>query len=238
MWRIVGVLGVAVAAVAVTVPVGLADDGGTKTEKSKDKSAVRCARAGFGGKIERVGDDALGVRAAISESGKVLVLRLTGDTVIKQGGGVVDRTALEVGKMGRFYVRACHRDERFLITAKLILLRDGNDGPSGEPPAKEDPPVKVEKPGATEPKPAEDVCYTGEANVKIVGISDSSITILKTSNEGTKELKVTVNGDTVVRKSDEAVSLGALNVGDYVNLNIVYCKSGSVRAVRIVFLRA
>ena len=46
------------------------------------------------------------------------------------------------------------------------------------------------------------------------------------------------HGDTVVRKNDQNVALTVLNTGDLVHVVVVRCTSGSVRAVRVVFLRA
>jgi len=235
MRRITGLCGVLVAALAVTVPVGLADNGPTTGSGQTEKPAAKCGRTMFAGTIMRVGVDGLAVSPVRSETGKPLVVRLTDETVVKQADTVVGRSALAPGKKARFYVRVCHREERRLITARLIVLAPAGDNPTGEPPA---PPKTEDPPATTEPTPAADTCFTGEANVKIVGITDSSITILRTTSEGTKELIVKVNGDTVVRKNDVTVDLAALKVGDFVHLNIVYCKSGSVRAVRILFLHS
>ena len=50
-------------------------------------------------------------------------------------------------------------------------------------------------------------------------------------------MAATINGDTIVRKNDQTVSLLGLSPGDVVHVVIVRCTSGSVRALRIVFVR-
>ena len=70
----------------------------------------------------------------------------------------------------------------------------------------------------------------------LVAVSTTSITVRTTSAEGTKEWPIAVNGDTLVRKSDQTVSISTLKAGDRVHVVLIRCPSGSVRALRIVFL--
>jgi hypothetical protein len=72
----------------------------------------------------------------------------------------------------------------------------------------------------------------------LVSVSSTSVTVRTSSAEGTKEWNVTVNADTVVRKNDQNVALSALSPGDLVHVVVVRCTSGSVRALRIVFVHA
>ena len=44
------------------------------------------------------------------------------------------------------------------------------------------------------------------------------------------------SGDTIVRKNDQVLQLSALHPGDVVYLVVVRCPSGSVRALRILFV--
>ena len=71
----------------------------------------------------------------------------------------------------------------------------------------------------------------------VVSFASTSITLRTTSSEGTTESPVTINADTIVPKNGQTVSLSDLNPGDVVHVVIVRCKSGSVRALRDVFVR-
>jgi len=183
-----------------------------------------------------VGADALAVRPLQSETGKPLVVRLTADTVVKQGDTVVDPSALAAGKQARFLVRVCRSADRRLVTARVITL--AADTPSVDPGAPSSPAPSTE-PRTEPPPPTTEVCGQGETDTVLVAVSDGSITVRTTSSEGTKEWSVTVDGDTVIRKSDQNVSLSALKPGDFVHVVLVRCPSaGTVRALRIVFLHA
>jgi hypothetical protein len=239
MRQVFGVCGAVVAALAVAVPIGIADDGGTGTRPAP-KPTVACARAVFAAKILRVGSDAVGVLPAQSETGKPIVVRLADDTVVRQGDAVTDTSALAAGKLARFAVRACRSGDRRSITARVIGLvpagtaAGGSDG-SNVAPAQGTEPKPAQ---GTEPKPATEVCGQGEMDTILVAVSPASITVRTSSTEGTKEWPVAVNGDTVVRKNDLGVPLSALAAGDRVHVVLVRCPSGSVRALRIVFLGA
>ena len=229
MKQFLGVLGAVVTVLAVAVPIGLADGGGTTGDPPKAKPAVVCAGTAFAATIVRVGGDAVTARL---ESGKPLVVRLTDETVVRQGDTVVDRSELAAGKRARFIVRFCRSEERRVITAKVIILARAGGVGTGDtqnpPPATEPEPKPVPKP---------EVCGQGEMNTVLVAVSSSSIMVRTTSAEGTKEWAVAVSGETVVRKNDENVSLSSLKDGDLVHVVLIRCPSGSVRALRIVFLR-
>ena len=236
MKRIAGVCGAAVMVLAVAVPAGLADGGGTMGDPPKAKPAVVCAGTAFAAKIVRVGTDGLTARP---ESGRLLVVRLTDETVVKQGDAVIDRSELAAGKRARFLVRSCRSEERRVLTAKVIVLVREGGGGTGDtqspPPSTE--PKPEPKPEPT-PEPKLEVCGQGEMNTVLTSVSSSSIMVRTSSAEGTKEWAVAVNGDTVVRKNDQNVSLSALRAGDLVHVVLIRCPSGSARALRIVFLRA
>ena len=107
---------------------------------------------------------------------------------------------------------------------------------AADPPAATPPPRT--EPG-TEPTPATpkpEVCGQGEMNTVLVAVSSTSIMVRTTSSEGTKEWPIAITGDTVVRKNDVNVSISALKAGDLVHVVLVRCPSGSVRALRIVFM--
>jgi len=236
MKRFTGVLGAAVTALAIAVPVGLADGGSTTGDPPQAKPAVVCVGAAFAAKIVRVGADAVTARL---ESGRPLVVRLTDGTVVRQGDAIADRSGLAAGKRARFLVRSCRSDERRVITAKVIVLAREGGGGTGD--GQSQPPVTEPKPEPTpepKPEPKPEVCGQGEMNTVLVSVSASSIMVRTTSAEGTKEWVVAVNGDTVVRKNDQNVSLSALKAGDLVRVVLIRCPSGSVRALRIVFLHA
>ena len=234
MKRFLGMGGALLVALSVAVPIGLADDGPTTGDGPKTRPAVKCARGAFAGTILRVGVDGVLVKPARSETRKPLAVRLVDETVVKKGDAVVDRSALDAGKRARFYVRVCKREERRVITAKVIVLLP--DAAAGDSPGDgTDPPTTEPKP---EPKPAEDACYTGEANLVVVAVTPSSITVLKPVDGGAREIKVDVTSDTVVRKSDVNVDVTAIQAGDLVHLVVVYCKSGSIRATRVIFLKS
>ena len=228
MKRLIKCLATMLAMLAVAVPVGLADDGGGPTAAP----TVTCARTVFGGTILRVGVDSLGVRPGDSDTARALVVRLDGETVVKKGDAVAGRSALSVGKRARFLVRVCRSGDRRVLTARLIALPAD---PPASPPTTTTPP-----PPPTEPRPAPvpEVCGQGEMDSVLVAVSTTSITVRTTSAEGAKEWPIAVNGDTVVRKNDQTVSISALQPGDRVHVVLVRCPSGSVRALRIVFLRS
>ena len=242
MRRFAGVLGAAVAALAVAVPLGLAD-GGTGSGDSKARTVVTCARTTFAGTITRVGTDAIGVRHSDSETGRVLAVGLDPETVIKKGDVVSDLTVLAPGVQARFLVRSCRSGDRRTLTARLIVVPA--DRPAGTGDTKPVPPTEPKTtPTTTEPKPNEPKppvaeCGQGETDAQLVSLSADSATVRTKSSEGVKEWPVTVDGDTVVRKNDQVVSLSVLKPGDYVHLVVVRCPAaGTVRALRIVFLAA
>ena len=122
MNRIVVTLAAAVAVGVVAVPVALAEGGTPGQHEGTSKPAVTCARTSFAGRITRVGTDAVAVRPGFSETGRPLVVRLTDDTVVKQGDAVAGVSALAPGQRARFLVRACRSDDRKVLTALVILL--------------------------------------------------------------------------------------------------------------------
>ncbi|MSO94851.1 MAG: hypothetical protein EXQ81_03535 [Thermoleophilia bacterium] len=236
MRHLASLCGVLFTALAVTVPVSLADD--SPMTGTGDKPAVRCERTMLTGKIVRVETDALAVATIRPGRGRSLVVRLTDETVVQQAGAVVDRSALVPGKRARFLVRVCRGEGKRRVTARMIVLAREDTGPAGTggPPEPKSP-REPGDPTAT-PKPTEDVCGRTEGDARVVATSPSSITVLTKTAEGIRERTATVDGDTVVRKNDESVSVSALRAGDYVHLNVVICKSGSLRAMRILFLRS
>ena len=232
MQRFFGVCGVLAAALAVAVPIGGANDAQTAATPPSTNPAAECGRTVVGGRIARLGVDGLLLRRGGSEGSRGLAVKLTADTVIKQGDAVVGRSALAVGKRARIVVRGCRSGDRREITALVITLAPGSDnGETKDPPATTEPPK-------TEPKPAPATCGQGETNAMLVSSTTTSVTLKTSSAEGIKEWTVTVDGDTVVRKNDQNVGLGELKAGDYVHVVIVRCPSGSARALRIVFLQA
>ena len=152
-------------------PLGLAD-GGTGAGDGKAKTVVTCARTTFGGKITRVGMEAIGVRPDDSESGRILVVMLDPETVIKKGDAVANPTALAAGVHARFLVRACKSGDRRTLTARLILVPA--DPPAGTGDAKPTPPTEPKPtPPTTEPKPEQpkppvEVCGQGETDAQLV----------------------------------------------------------------------
>jgi hypothetical protein len=227
MKRFAGVLGALVVALGVAVPIGLADDGGGGPAK---EPAVTCARTVFAAAILRVGVDGMSVRPGDSETARPVVVRLDRETVVKKGDVVTGRSALVAGKRARFLVRVCRSGERRIITARVITL-------AADPPAATPPPRT--EPGPTPaPAPTPEVCGQGELNTVLVAVSSTSVTVRTTSSEGTKEWPIAITGDTVVRKNDVNVSISALKAGDLVHVVLVRCPSGSVRALRIVFVSA
>jgi hypothetical protein len=229
MKRFAGVFGALVVALGVAVPIGLSDDGGGGEGPTK-APAVTCARTVFAAAILRVGDDALWVRPGDSETARPIIVRLDRETVVKKGDAVAGRSALVAGKRARFLVRVCRSGERKLITARVITL-------AGDPPAATAPP-RTEPGPEPSPTPTPEVCGQGELNTVLVAVSSASITVRTTSSEGTKEWPIAITGDTVVRKNDVNVSISALKAGDLVHVVLVRCPSGSVRALRIVFISA
>jgi hypothetical protein len=227
MKRFTRVCGLAAALLAVAVPVALADDGGGGPTT---KPTVTCSRTVFGGTILRVGVDGVLVRPGDSDTAKAIGVRLDDETVVKKGDAVVGRSALSAGKRARFLVRVCRSADRRVLTARVITLAAD---PPPAPPTTTTPP-----PTTTDPKPAPtpEVCGQGEMDTVLVAVSSTSITVRTTSAEGTKEWPIAVDGDTVVRKNDVNVSVTDLKPGDKVHVVLVRCPSGSVRALRIVFL--
>src|SRR6476659_1937499 len=122
MNRIVITLASALAVGAVAAPVALSDDGTPGKQEGNAKPAVTCARTSFGGRITRVGTDAVAVRPGDSETGRPLVVRLTDDTVVKQGAAVVGVPTLSAGQRPRLLGRACRGGQRKRPTALVILL--------------------------------------------------------------------------------------------------------------------
>ncbi len=229
MKRFVVVLGALLATGAVAVPAGFAVEGVTTGEPTTPKPVVPCLRTAFAGTIARVGADALLVKPGQSETGRQLLVRLTDGTVVRQAEVTVDRSLLVSGAQARFLVRVCRDGERRGIWARVIVLvADSPTAPGATPPASEP---------NHEPAPTGDTCGQGETNAVLASLTSFSITLRTISSEGTKEWPVTVNGDTIVRKNDKTVSLGDLNLGDVVHVVLVRCKSGSARALRIVFVR-
>jgi hypothetical protein len=240
MHRIVVTLAAAFAVGAVAVPVALAEDGAPDKREGTSKPAVTCARTSFGGRITRVGTDALAVRPGDSETGRPLVVRLTDGTVVKQGDAVVGVSTLAPGQRARFLVRACRSGDRKVLTALAILLAKKVETGAGTEttppePRKEATPTPTPQP---EPKPAQETCGQGELNTVLVAVSPNSVTVRTTSGEGTKEWPLAITGDTVVRKNDQNVPVSTLKIGDLVHVVLVRCPSGSVRALRIVVLQA
>jgi len=242
MNRIVVTLAAAFAVGAVALPVALAEDGAPKQDGTS-KPSLTCVRTSFGGRITRVGTDAVAVRPGDSETGRPLVVRLTDQTVVKQGDVVVGLSALTSGQRARFLVRACRGGDRKVLTALVILLAKKVESDTGagtqtmpSEPRKEPEPTLTPAP-QPEPKPQE-TCGQGEMNTTLVAVSSSSVTVRTTSDEGTKEWPIAITGDTVVRKNDQNVPVSTLEVGDLVHVVLVRCPSGSVRALRIVVLQA
>jgi len=245
MNRIVITLASALAVGAVAVPVALSDDGTPGKQEGNAKPAVTCARTSFGGRITRVGTDAVAVRPGDSETGRPLVVRLTDGTVVKQNDAVVGVSALAAGQRARFLVRGCRSGDRKVLTALAILIAkkvETNQGSGSETETTPSEPRKESEPTTTtptepEPSPATDVCGQGEMNTVLVAVSPTSVTVRTTSSEGTKEWPLAITADTVVRKNDQNVPASTLKVGDLVHVVLVRCKSGSVRALRIVVLQ-
>lgn len=236
MRRIVVTLAAAIAVGAVVVPVALTEDGTPGQTEGTTKPVVTCARTSFGGRIARVGADAVAVRPGDSETGRPLVVRLTATTVVKQGDLVVGVSALAAGQRARFLVRACRSGDRKVLTALQILLAKKVETGAGTETTPSEP-RKEPAPGqTTEPKP--ETCGQGELNTVLVAVSADSVTVRTTSGEGTKEWSLAVTGDTVVRKNEQTVTVSVLKPGDLVHVVLVRCPSGSVRALRIVVLQA
>jgi hypothetical protein len=234
MNRIVVTVATALAAGAVLVPVALAEDGTPGAREGTSRPVVTCWRTSFGGRITRVGTDAVAVRPGDSETGRPLVVRLTDGTVVRQGDVVVGVSALTAGQRARFLVRGCRSGDRKVLTALVILLaKKAETGGDRET----TPPTRtVPTPVQTEPK--QDSCGQGEVNAVLVAASTSSITVRTTSGEGTKEWSLAVTGDTVVRKNDQTIPLSALHAGDLVHVLLVRCASGSMRALKILVVQA
>jgi len=239
MNRIVVTLAAALAVGAFAVPVALSDDGAPNGGDGTAKPALKCARTSFGGRITRVGTDAVAVRPGDSDAGRPLVVRLTDDTVVRQGDLAVGFSALAPGQRAKFLVRACRSGDRKVLTALVILLakkvETGGDSKTVPPARTEPAPTTTPTPTPT-PKP--ETCGQGEMNTVLVAVSPGSITVRTTSAEGTKEWSLAVTGDTVVRKSDQTVPVSTLKPGDLVHVVLVRCASGSVRALKIVVLQA
>src|SRR4051794_9029027 len=230
MKRLAGVVGAFVVALGVVVPIGLSDDGGDGGGAIKPPR-VTCARIVFAATILRVGVDGLAVRPGDSETARPLAVRLDGETVVKKGDAVAGRSALVAGKRARFLVRVCRSGDRKTITARVITL-------AADTPAETPPPTRTEPDPTPDPTPTPEVCGQGEMNTVLVAVSSTSITVRTTSSEGTKEWPIAITGDTVVRKNDVSLSISALKAGDLVHIVLVRCPSGSVRALRIVFMSA
>jgi hypothetical protein len=242
MPRFAGVLGAAIVALVVAAPLGLAD-GGTGAGDATAQPVVTCARTMFTGRLTRVGVDGVSVRADDSEAGRVLVVKLDPDTVIKKGDAVADPTVLVVGVRARFQVRACKSGDRRTLTARQITVpadKPAGTGNTTPPPSTEPaPPTTTTEPKPEQPKPPVEVCGQGETDAQLVSLAPGSITVRTKSSEGVKEWTLTVTSDTIVRKNDQVVSLTVLKPGDYVHLVVVRCPTaGTVRALRIVFLAA
>jgi len=235
MNRIVVTLAAALAVGVVVVPVTLAEDGAPGAREGTTKPAVTCARTSFTGRITRVGTDAVAVRPGDSETGRPLLVRLTDDTVVKQGDAVVGVSTLAAGQRARFLVRACRGGDRKVLTALVILLAKKAQTGDG---AETTPPTRTEPAPVQSPEPKPETCGQGEMNTVLVAVSSDSITVRTTSSEGTKEWSLAVTGDTVVRKNDQTVPVSALKAGDLVHIVLVRCPSGSVRALKIVVLQA
>jgi hypothetical protein len=228
---------VAALVAAVAAPLALADDGGGASG-SRPKPFV-CASTSFAGRITQVTTDAVTVRPGASETGRVLVVRLTDGTVIRKGDAVVDASALVAGSTARFLVRACRGGDRKVLTARLILLPRGTSDTSGDD-GKRTEPGTTTAPTTTEPTPdtpapsTTPVCGQGETDALLVAVSAGSITVRTQSSEGVKEWSLTVNGDTLVRKGDQTVSVTVLKPGDRVHLVLLRCPStGVVKALKI-----
>jgi hypothetical protein len=156
MKRLAGVLGATVVALAVAVPLGLAD-GGTGAGDGKANIVVTCARTAFAGTITRVGVDAVGVRSDDSEVGRILAVRLDPETVIRKGDAVADPTVLAAGAHARLLVRACKRGDRRTLTARLILVPAdrpaGTGGTKPSPSTEPKPTPPTTEPNPEQPKP-------------------------------------------------------------------------------------
>ncbi len=226
MRRILGVFGAALAALAVAVPGAMAADGPKTTDGQGDKPAVKCFRASFGGRILQADADSVSVRVGGSDGKKVLAV-LNGETIVKQGGAVVDASALVPGKRARFFVRVCRSADQRTVTAKLIGLKaeDGAGTSTGD----------GGTPASSEPKPGTADCSQREVNALVVAVGDGSITLKINTDDGIKELIVTVTPDTVIRKNDQTVSLVDLKAGDYVHILVLKC-SENAKALKILFL--
>jgi hypothetical protein len=229
---------VAALVAAVAAPLALADDGGGASG-SRPKPLLVCASTSFVGRITQVTTDAVTVRPGASETGRALVVRLTDGTVIRQGDAVADASALVAGARAKFLVRACRSGDRKVLTAKLILLPRGTSDTSGDD-GKRTEPGTTTAPTTTEPKPdtpapsTTPVCGQGETDALLVAVSADSITVRTQSSEGVKEWSLTVNGDTLVRKGDQTVSVTVLKPGDKVHLVLLRCPStGVVKALKI-----
>lgn len=227
MQRLAGVLGALVVMLGIAVPLGMSDDGAGKDGTAAP--AVTCARTVFAAGILRVGVDSLSVHLGDSETARPIVVRLDQETIVRKGDVVFGRSALVVGKRARFLVRVCRSEERRIITARMITLAAT---PAADVPA---PPRTEPSPSPTL-TPTPETCGQGEMNAVLVSVSPTSVTVQTTSSEGTKQWPLAITGDTVVRKNDVTVDISALKPGDLVHVVLVRCPSGSVRALRILFL--
>ena len=240
MNRIVVTLATAFAVGVVVVPATLAEDGSPAKREPRSKPAVTCARTSLGGRITRVGTDAVAVRPGESETGRPLVVGVTTETVVKQGDVVVDLSALAPGQRARFLVHACRSGDRKVMTALAILLAKRVDAGAGTGTTPAEPRKDPEPKPTPEPesKPTQETCGQGELNTTLLVVSPGSVTVRTTSAEGTKEWPVAITADTVIRKDDQSVPVSTLRIGDLVHVVLVRCSSGSVRALRIVVLQA
>jgi len=236
MNRIVVTCATALAVCVVVVPVALAEDGTPGAREATSKPSVTCARTAFGGRITRVGTDAVAVRPGDSETGRALLVRLTDGTVVKQGDTVVDVSALSAGQRARFLVRACRSGDRKVLTALVILLAKKTDAGADTEKA---PTMRTEPtPVMTTPEPKPDSCGQGETNALVVAVSADSITLRTTSSEGAKDWSIAITGDTVVRRNDQTVPVSTLHAGDQLHVVLVRCQSGSARALKILVVQA
>ena len=216
MNRIVVTLAAAAAVGVVAVPVALAE-GGTPGQRRRHVETGGHLRADVVRGPDHARRHGRRRRApGFSETGRPLVVRLTDDTVVKQGDAVAGVSALTPGQRARFLVRACRSDDRKVLTALVIFLaKKAETAPPGTETTPSEPKRDAARtPTPEPPKPSQETCGQGELNTVLVAVSSSSITVRTTSSEGTKEWSVAITGDTVVRKNDQTVPASSLKAGD------------------------